>query len=48
MVEQRPYILTNSWGADMLPKKYYDRKIKFQDGLNDRVDDAITKLLVSN
>jgi DNA-binding transcriptional regulator YhcF (GntR family) len=45
MIGRRPCILTNSWGADMLPKKYYDRKVKFQDGLNDRVDDAITKLI---
>lgn len=44
---QRPYILTNSWGADILPPKYYDQKVNIKDGLNQRVEDAMAKLLNS-
>lgn len=44
---KRPYIFTNSWGAEILPPKYYDQKINIKDGLNQRVEDAITNLFKS-
>mgnify|MGYP001403070765 CR=1 FL=1 len=45
--ERRPLILTNSWGAAILPAKYYDRKIDINDELDKRVSNALAMLVKS-